>query len=142
MNKKETFKISMVFSIIAISLIVFIILFTPESAMAATTIQFSKFINELETIVTSLLLPIAIVLCAWKLIYIAIVGGVMGMDPMNIISDQNNDGQLSFSEIKIALMQHVGGFIKGLCWVGGIFIVFRLVLGLADTLAGAFVQNF
>lgn len=122
----------------------FCILFMPDSAFAASGAlpAFQNAIKALQAIVTTLMLPIAIVLVAWKILYIAIVGGIMGMDPMNIITDTDSDGHIGLADVKVSILAHASGFLKGLCWVGGLFIIFQVVLGLASAFAGVFAANF
>lgn len=141
MNKKSNTKISLSLGILSVVAISAAIVFSPDVALART-VDFVQLVAALQHILTTLLLPIAIVLCAWKILYIAVVGGIMGTDPMNVISDQDNDGAISFADVKIALMAHVSGFVKGLLWVGGIFIIFQLVLSVAAMFAQQFADTF
>lgn len=141
MNNNKSKTISLRLGVLSMTTICIAILFSPEAAFARV-VDFVQLIGALQNILTTLLLPIAIVICAWKILYIAVVGGIMGMDPMNVISDQDNDGAISFADVKIALMAHVSGFLKGLMWIGGIFIIFQLVLSVAAMFAKQFADTF
>lgn len=120
------------------------VMFVPDSAFAASGAlpAFQNGVKALQAITTALLLPIAVVIVAWKMVYIAVFGGILGMDPMNMITDTDKDGQIGLADVKVSLIAHAGGFVKGLAWVGGVFVVFQVVLGLAATFAGVFADNF
>lgn len=122
-------------------LIIAWLLFAPSIAYA-DTLGFSSIIQQLQYVATVLLLPIAIILCAWRILYIALFGGLLGIDPFNQISDTDIDAQISTSEVWEALKSHFIGFVHGMCWIGGIFIIFQIALTLASVLASTLDANF
>lgn len=98
-----------------------------------------------KTLVTWLFLPLGVIIAASKLIYIAIVCGLLGMDPLNIVQDADTGltgTGISHAQVSAALKTHLYGFAKGLAWVAGLFVIFRVALGvagmLADSVEGAF----
>lgn len=132
-------------AVISVAAICLSILFAPETANAANSgalPAFQNAVKALQSIVTLLLLPVAIILVAWKMVYIAVFGGILGMDPMNLITDTDKDGEIGLADVKVSLLNHASGFVKGLCWVGGLFIIFQVVLSLASAFSEVFAQNF
>lgn len=118
----------------------------PDIAFAAETgkksVSFSYIIGQLQTVVSVLLLPLSVMICAWRIIYIAVFAGIMGIDPLNMVSDTDRDGQVSGSEVVQAIKAHLSGFFHGLMWIGGLFIIFQLALTLAALLARTLAENF
>lgn len=114
----------------------------PQPAFAQDApFDFSSIIGVLQNIVTWFLLPLAIVWVSWKLLYLAVVVGIFGFDPLNFCTAAGKaapDYGTLTAEIKIQLVN----FIKGICWIGGIFIIFQLVVVLASTIAGVFGEAF
>ena len=105
----------------------------------------SAGIEMLKTLTTVLFLPLGVIIASSKIIYIAIVGGLLGMDPLNIIKtgDSGLTGtDISHADIQTALKQHMWGFAKGLAWVAGLFVIFRLALNFAAMLADQAEANF
>lgn len=120
------------------------ILFMPESAFAADSpFNFGNIIGELQRIVTVLLLPMAIVFSAWKVLYLAIVVGMFGFDPLNYCTGNNNTGDsIDYQTVQEQLKISLVGFFKGLMWIGGIFIIFQLVVVAASAISGVFAEAF
>lgn len=124
-----------------------IVIMVPDVAFADNAsnndngIHLSSAIEALKGIITTLLLPVAIILCAWRILYIAIVCGIMGMDPLGFVFDEGSNG-LSAQEVKQALLMNMTSFLKGLCWVGGIWLIFQIALTLASWLAVTFTSAF
>ena len=134
--------------VFAVMLFAAAVLFAPDMAFAAGntagngTVTFSSLLEQLRTIVTTLLLPLAVLICAWRIIYIAVFAGIMGIDPLNMVSDTDRDGQVSGSEVMQAIKAHLSGFFHGLMWIGGLFIIFQIAITLAALLARTLADNF
>lgn len=134
-NKRGRFFAVMtaIFLIIAITL-------SPSIAFAAESdgiFNFSGIIDQLKWVVTFILLPVAIVFVAWKVLYLALVVGLFGVDPLGYAGG-NLGYDMLVPKIKNALM----GTLYGLCWVGGVFIIFQLVLIVASAITGVFAESF
>jgi hypothetical protein len=114
----------------------------PMDAWAAKVVGLQLLIGQIQKIITILILPLSMIIAAWRIIYIAVFGGMMGMDPLNQISDQDKDGQISSEEVVQAIKAHLSGFMHGLMWIGGLFIIFQIALTIAGYLAGALASNF
>ena len=112
------------------------------SAWAAKAVGLDIIIGQIKTLVTVLFLPLAMIIAAWRIIYIAVFGGMMGIDPLNQISDQDKDGQISSEEVVQAIKAHLSGFMHGLMWIGGLFIIFQVALTIAGYLATTLATNF
>ncbi|RAP50745.1 MAG: hypothetical protein BZ138_06405 [Methanosphaera sp. rholeuAM270] len=104
-------------------------------------ISTSKLFSTLRWITTAVLLPLGIIIASFKIVYIAIVGGMFGMDPLGFIKGQSSD-EVSGEDVSNALKEHFWGFAKGLAWVAGLFIVFQLALSFAVMLADSFENAF
>ena len=112
------------------------------SAWAAKAVGLNIIIDQIKMLVTVLFLPLAMIIAAWRIIYIAVFGGMMGIDPLNQISDSDKDGQISSSEVVQAIKAHLSGFMHGLMWIGGLFIIFQIALTIAGYLATTLATNF
>lgn len=145
MDKKEKTLLSskhIIFACLTMLMLIGYVLFCPQPAFAQDApFDFSSIIGQLQNIVTWFLLPLAIVWVSWKLLYLAVVVGIFGYDPLNYCTAAG-EAAPSYStlmnEIKIQLVN----FVKGICWIGGIFIIFQLVVVLASTIAGVFGEAF
>lgn len=119
------------------------ILFMPESAFADDSpFNFGNIIGELQRIVTVLLLPMAIVFSAWKVLYLAIVVGMFGFDPLNYCPGNKGGDSIDYQTVQEQLKISLVGFFKGLMWIGGIFIIFQLVVVAASAISGVFAEAF
>ena len=116
-------------------------LVAPDMAWAKN-VTFSNIIAQLQYVITVFFLPLGVMIAASKILYVALFGGLIGIDPLNLISDTNQDGQINTSEVWQTIKASFSGFVHGLCWVGGIFIIFQIALILAGTLAGQLETNF
>ena len=67
----------------------------PMDAWAAKVVGLQLLIGQIQKIITILILPLSMIIAAWRIIYIAVFGGMMGMDPLNQISDKDKDGQIN-----------------------------------------------
>ena len=120
------------------SLLVFGLFFSalvaPAQALADTAGSafggnFAGIITSIEWLVRMVLLPVGIILASGKLIYIAIVGGMFGVDPLHLIVD--GDKEINSHDVTMALRDQLWGFAKGLAWVAGLFIIFEVALNIA-----------
>lgn len=140
-NKLKTFSVS----VLVIGLVYALYLcIAPDQASAASngSVSFNYMIKQLQYVTTVFLLPIAVIACAWKILYLALFGGLLGIDPLNQISDTNADGGINPEEVSGAIKGCLSGFVHGLCWVGGLFIIFQIAMLLASMLAAQLETNF
>lgn len=125
-------------------LLLLTILLCPQFAFAdsgaASPFDFSGIIGSLQHIVTTFLLPIAIVWVSWKFLYLAVVVGLIGFDPLRMLGPTSE--VQSFETVKGAIRDQGVYLVKGICWIGGIFIIFQIVVIAASTIAGVFGTAF
>lgn len=119
-------------SIVTMALTVF-----PQVAMAAdtstgSTPMFSTMLDSITTLVNTVFLPIAIVIAGWKIIYLAIFPGLMSADPFNQVPDGYS---LQWDAIWTLIKYRLTGFFKGVLWIGGIWILFNLIISIVSVLA-------
>lgn len=132
-------KMQYIVKICAVAIMLMIFALAPDTALAASSssdsIGFSRIISALQAFATYIMLPLGVLIAAWRIIYLAAFCGIAGIDPLNICD--GNVGKWS-EELKAS----ISGFVKGLCWIGGIFIIFQFALvcaaGLAGIMEGAF----
>lgn len=130
------------FAIIGCVLSCLYILLVPNIALAAEgPFDFSFILEALQNVVSWFLLPLAIVWVAWKFVYLAVFVGFIGFDPLHLVPGSNDDA-VSYGQITGELKKQALYTIKGLCWIGGIFIIFRIVVIVASSLAGVFGEAF
>lgn len=119
--------------------------FVPTMAMAEP-VGFGMMIEALRDIVNNLLLPIGVLVAAWKIIYIALVVGLLGVDPLEMVEagDDNtkNIGDLSSYNIMRMVRSQLKGFAYGLLWVGGVWILFQIIISVVAMFANAVSDNF
>lgn len=96
----------------------------------------STAMGNINKIVSGLLLPIGIAWASWQIIYIALVCGVIGIDPLNLLG-----GSLDQDVIWAEVRKRFKNFAFGIAWVAGIWIVFELVLFLVSNLVGVLKDN-
>lgn len=123
-------------------LIVFVMLFasTPYAlASGGTTSAFNTgtAFQALNDIVTYLLLPVGIAWASWQLVYIAVVCGLIGIDPLNLLG-----GSLDQDTVWAEVRNRFRNFGYGIAWVAGIWILFEFVLFLVANLANVINTNF
>lgn len=118
----------------------------PTMAMADDAVGFGAMIESLTNIVNKLLLPIGVLVAAWKIIYIVLVVGLLGIDPLEMIEsgDDNtkNIGDLSSYNIMRMVQSQLKGFAYGLLWVGGVWILFQIIVSVVAMFANAVSTNF
>lgn len=135
-------KKTIILAVLSVIMLAVYVTLCPQPAFAQDApFDFSSIIGILQNIVTWFLLPLAIVWVSWKLLYLAVVVGIFGFDPLNFCTAAGKaapDYATLTAEIKIQLVN----FVKGICWIGGIFIIFQLVVMLASTIAGVFGEAF
>lgn len=103
-----------------------------ESSGSNGSTVFSDMILTIRDLVNTVFLPIAIVVCGWKIIYLALFCGILGVDPFNEVPDTYS---LQWDAIMTLIKQRLAGFFKGMLWIAGIFIVFNLVIAVVSILA-------
>lgn len=118
----------------------------PTMAMADDAVGFGMMIESLTNIVNKLLLPIGVLVAAWKIIYIVLVVGLLGIDPLEMMEagDDNtkNIGDLSSYNIMRMVQSQLKGFAYGLLWVGGVWILFQIIVSVVAMFANAVSDNF
>lgn len=121
------------------------IAFVPTMAIAED-IGFGSMIESLSNIVNKLLLPIGILIAAWKIIYIVLVVGLLGVDPLEMMEagddSTKNISDLSSYNIMRMVRSQLKGFGYGLLWVGGVWILFQIIISVVAMFANAVSDNF
>ena len=134
---------AMLLAIVAISLTAAIM---PTMAMADDAVGFGAMIESLTNIVNKLLLPIGVLVAAWKIIYIVLVVGLLGIDPLEMMEagedNTKNIGDLSSYNIMRMVQSQLKGFAYGLLWVGGVWILFQIIVSVVAMFANAVSDNF
>lgn len=93
--------------------------------------------QRIQNFIRYLFLPIGIAWASWQIIYIALVCGVIGIDPLNLLG-----GNLDQDRIWLEVRNRFRNFAKGLAWVAGVWMMFEAVLFLVSNLVGVIEQNF
>lgn len=118
----------------------------PTMAMADDAVGFGVMIESLTNIVNKLLLPIGVLIAAWKIIYIVLVVGLLGIDPLEMMEagedNTKNIGDLSSYNIMRMVQSQLKGFAYGLLWVGGVWILFQIIVSVVAMFANAVSANF
>ena len=118
----------------------------PTTAMADDAVGFGAMIESLTNIVNKLLLPIGVLVAAWKIIYIVLVVGLLGIDPLEMMEygedNTKNIGDLSSYNIMRMVQSQLKGFAYGLLWVGGVWILFQIIVSVVAMFANAVSDNF
>lgn len=118
----------------------------PTMAMADDAVGFGMMIESLTNIVNKLLLPIGVLVAAWKIIYIVLVVGLLGIDPLEMMEagddSTKNIGDLSSYNIMRMVQSQLKGFAYGLLWVGGVWILFQIIVSVVAMFANAVSDNF
>lgn len=118
----------------------------PTMAMADDAVGFGAMIESLTNIVNKLLLPIGVLVAAWKIIYIVLVVGLLGIDPLEMMEsgedNTKNIGDLSSYNIMRMVQSQLKGFAYGLLWVGGVWILFQIIVSVVAMFANAVSANF
>lgn len=112
------------------------ILTMPTVALAASgggdAPMFSSMLSTVTDLVNKVFLPIAIVAAGWKIIYLLIFPGLLGSDPFNQVPDGYS---LQWDAIWTLVKYRLTGFFKGLLWIGGIWLLFNVIVGIVSILA-------
>lgn len=133
-------------TLLAVAAIALTVAVMPTMAMADDAVGFGMMIESLTNIVNKLLLPIGVLVAAWKIIYIVLVVGLLGIDPLEMMEagDDNtkNIGDLSSYNIMRMVQSQLKGFAYGLLWVGGVWILFQIIVSVVAMFANAVSDNF
>lgn len=133
-------------TLLAVAAITLTAAIMPTMAMADDAVGFGMMIESLTNIVNKLLLPIGVLVAAWKIIYIVLVVGLLGIDPLEMMEagDDNtkNIGDLSSYNIMRMVQSQLKGFAYGLLWVGGVWILFQIIVSVVAMFANAVSDNF
>lgn len=133
-------------TLLAVTAIALTATIMPTMAMADDAVGFGMMIESLTNIVNKLLLPIGVLIAAWKIIYIVLVVGLLGIDPLEMMEagDDNtkNIGDLSSYNIMRMVKSQLKGFAYGLLWVGGVWILFQIIVSVVAMFANAVSANF
>ena len=133
-------------TLLAIAAIALTAAIMPTMAMADDAVGFGAMIESLTNIVNKLLLPIGVLVAAWKIIYIVLVVGLLGIDPLEMMEsgedNTKNIGDLSSYNIMRMDQSQLKGFAYGLLWVGGVWILFQIIVSVVAMFANAVSDNF
>lgn len=110
-----------------------------NSSDASTDLGITSMISILETIVSTLVLPIGLLLSVWRIIYLATFCGLMGIDFLGMIDDQ---GRFSAADVAREIKDSFWGTAKGLAWTAGVWVIFKVALSVANMLAATLDANF
>ena len=127
-------------AVLAVCLVASFIL-VPDLALAQNSDQvgFASIIDSLRTLVTVVLLPVGILIAGWRIAYLAVFCAMGGIDPLGLLNG-GDGGEIKTSDAVAEIKSHLTGFIKGLAWVGGIWIIFQFALGIAQLFASTLAQ--
>lgn len=132
--------------LLAIAAIALTAAIMPTMAMADDAVGFGAMIESLTNIVNKLLLPIGVLVAAWKIIYIVLVVGLLGIDPLEMMEsgedNTKNIGDLSSYNIMRMVQSQLKGFAYGLLWIGGVWILFQIIVSVVAMFANAVSDNF
>ena len=133
-------------TLLAVAAIALTAAIMPTMAMADDAVGFGAMIESLTNIVNKLLLPIGVLVAAWKIIYIVLVVGLLGIDPLEMMEagedNTKNIGDLSSYNIMRMVQSQLKGFAYGLLWVGGVWILFQIIVSVVAMFANAVSANF
>ena len=133
-------------TLLAVAAIALTAAMMPTMAMADDAVGFGMMIESLTNIVNKLLLPIGVLIAAWKIIYIVLVVGLLGIDPLEMMEagedNTKNIGDLSSYNIMRMVQSQLKGFAYGLLWVGGVWILFQIIVSVVAMFANAVSSNF
>lgn len=133
-------------TLLAVAIIALTAAIMPTMAIADDAVGFGSMIESLTNIVNKLLLPIGVLVAAWKIIYIVLVVGLLGIDPLEMMEagedNTKNIGDLSSYNIMRMVQSQLKGFAYGLLWVGGVWILFQIIVSVVAMFANAVSDNF
>lgn len=133
-------------TLLAVAAIALTVAIMPTMAMADDAVGFGAMIESLTNIVNKLLLPIGVLVAAWKIIYIVLVVGLLGIDPLEMMEsgedNTKNIGDLSSYNIMRMVQSQLKGFAYGLLWVGGVWILFQIIVSVVAMFVNAVSDNF
>ena len=143
---KRMFRANGKATLLAVAAIALMAAIMPTMAMADDAVGFGMMIESLTNIVNKLLLPIGVLIAAWKIIYIVLVVGLLGIDPLEMMEagedNTKNIGDLSSYNIMRMVQSQLKGFAYGLLWVGGVWILFQIIVSVVAMFANAVSANF
>lgn len=143
---KRMFRESGKATLLAVAIIALTAAIMPTMAIADDAVGFGAMIESLTNIVNKLLLPIGVLVAAWKIIYIVLVVGLLGIDPLEMMEagedNTKNIGDLSSYNIMRMVQSQLKGFAYGLLWVGGVWILFQIIVSVVAMFANAVSDNF
>lgn len=93
----------------------------------------SNFMQRLDGIVTNFLMPVAVAWASWQLVYVALVCGLMGMDPLHVV---NKQGDLTNVDVWHEVRNRFKNFAYGLAWIAGVWLIFEGCVFLVSNLVG------
>ena len=145
LNKIETVKNKLnntkTLLLVAVFLFAFGALFLGGFAYADDLSDFSltNVLDYVQRLVTFVFLPIAIVLCAGKIIYAAVAGYIMGNDILNV--SQKWYGEDVVSNASECVKKSLKGFAYGLAWVAGVWVLMTLIIQITSMLVGTIAAS-
>lgn len=93
----------------------------------------SSFMQRLDGIVTHFLMPVAVAWASWQLVYVALVCGLIGIDPLHVV---NKKGDLTNVDVWQEVRNRFKNFAYGLAWIAGVWLIFEASVFLVSNLVG------
>lgn len=106
-----------------------------STALNSDMLNARTAIGRVNLVVTGLLLPVGIVWASWQIVYLALVCGLLGIDPLDLITKDDEDRPWE------AVKKRFSNFAIGLALVGGIWLIFEVVLFLVSNFVGTLETN-
>ena len=144
---KKIFTINIVLFLTCLIAFIVIALLLPDTAFASSAegakpvpgtssgssgeFSISNIMGTLSFLVSFIFLPLGILIAGSKIIYIAIFCGVFGTDPLGWADPHAIEAPWS------AVKDNLKGFLYGLFWVAGIWVVFQVILNVVALLANS-----
>lgn len=119
MVRTQTKRVLVVESILAI----FVLAFVATPMALAVDFDIGKMYDSLNKIATNFLLPVGIAWASWQIVYVAVVCGIIGIDPLNLVG-----GDLDQDHVWAEVRNRFRNFAYGIAWVAGIWLLFEFVL--------------
>lgn len=111
----------------------------PPCAFAASSsndaVGFAAIVEQLKTLMVLVFIPLGLLVSVWKILYLAIFCGMLGVDPLNELG--GNEGDISTDiDVIEEIKKRFQGIAKGFFWVAGVWVIFYIALTIASLLAG------
>ena len=117
--------------------------FADGNAGASTLKDFalSSILDYIHKLVTFVFLPIGIVVCAAKMIYVGVAGYIMHDDILNSKEKNWYGGASVEDDPGTCFKRSVKGFAYGFAWIAGVWVLFTIVLQITSMLVGTLASS-